>query len=178
MAVERSRARWRTSLGLALFVVSLGWPVGIPLLLLFGVSSKATAAFTGVMIVVADLLLIAGAAVAGKEGFVFIKAKVFGIFRPYLPPQEVSRRRYTIGLVLFSLSLVFGWASPYFGHHLPGFERGQLIYAVAGDVILLISLFLLGGAFWDKLRALFNYDGAIHVSCNTEMEPSKTDSQK
>lgn len=176
MAVEHPCAGWRTSLGLTLFVVSLGWPVLIPLLPLFGASSKVTAAFSGVMIIVADLLLIAGAAVAGKDGFAFIKAKVFGIFRPYLPPQQVSRRRYTIGLVLFSISLVFGWASPYFGHHLPGFERGQLIYAVAGDVILLISLFMLGGGFWDKLRALFRYDATVYVSSNTEMEPPKTES--
>jgi hypothetical protein len=156
--------------------VSLGWPILIPLLPLFGASSKATAAFSGVMIIVADLLLMAGAAIAGKEGFAFIKAKVFGIFRPYLPPQEVSRRRYTIGLVLFSISLAFGWASPYFGHHLPGFDRGQLIYAIAGDVILLIGLLMLGGGFWDKLRALFRYDVSVLASSNTELDSPKPES--
>jgi hypothetical protein len=29
---------------------------------------------------------------------------------------------------------------------------------VLGDVLLLVSLFLLGGGFWDKLRSLFTHD--------------------
>ena len=89
---------WRTTLAFALFVVSIGWPVVIPILPLLGVSTTATAAFSGVMVVAAELMLIAGAAVAGKEGFAFIKATVFGFLRVYGPPREVSRTRYTIGL--------------------------------------------------------------------------------
>ena len=54
--------------------------------------------------------------------------------------------------------MIFGWASPYFGHHLPGFETSTLIYAVAVDALLLFSLFVLGGAFWDKLRSLFQHN--------------------
>ncbi|HJN10100.1 MAG TPA: hypothetical protein QF564_15550 [Pirellulaceae bacterium] len=83
---------------------------------------------------------------------------MFGFLRPYGPPREVSRTRYTTGLVMFAAPIIFGWASPYFGHHLPGFESGVLIYAVAGDVLLLTSLFVLGGAFWDKLRSLFQHN--------------------
>jgi len=30
-----------------------------------------------------------------------------------------------------------------------------LTYAIAGDVLLLVSLVVLGGDFWDKLRSLF-----------------------
>ena len=103
-------------------------------------------------------MLIAGAAIAGKEGFAFIKATVFGFLRSYGPPSEVSRLRYTVGLVMFAIPLAFGWAAPYFGHHLTGFEHGQLIYAIVGDVLLLISLFVLGDGFWDKLRSLFKHN--------------------
>ncbi len=162
--------------GLALFVASIGWPVLIPILPLLGASTATTATFSGIMVLAAEVMMLAGAAVAGKEGFALIKAKVFGHFRQFGPPREVSRRRYTIGLMMFTIPLSFGWASPYFGHHLPGFEQRQLIYAVAGDVVLLISLFLLGGDFWDKLRALFRYDAKAHVASDTEMEPPKTGS--
>jgi hypothetical protein len=176
MTVENPQAGWRTRLGLLLFVVSIGWPVLIPILPLFGVSGKMIAALSAVMVVAAEVMMIAGAAVAGKEGFVFIKSKVFGIFKPYLPPQKVSRLRYTIGLVLFSSSLVLGWAWPYLRHYLPGFERAQLISAVAGDVVLLTSLFVLGGGFWDKLRALFRYDDvSVATSSDSETEPSNTE---
>lgn len=158
MSDERPQFGWRVKVGLSIFVVSIGWPILIPILPLLGVSATATAAVSGVMLVAADVMLVAAAAIAGKEGFAVIKATVFRFLRPYGPPREVSRARYTIGLVMFITPLAFGWASPYFGHHLPGFDGGQLVYAITGDVLLLASLFVLGGGFWDKLRSLFKHD--------------------
>ena len=158
MSDEQPQATWRTKVAFAIFLASIGWPVLIPIFPALGMSTAAVAAFSGVMVVAAELMLIAGAAIAGKAGFAFIKATVFGFLRSYGPPREVSRTRYTIGLMMFAAPIIFGWASPYFGHHLPGFETSPLIYAVAGDVLLMISLFVLGGAFWDKLRSLFRHD--------------------
>jgi hypothetical protein len=158
MSGDHPKVGWRVKVGFAILVVSIGWPILIPMLLLLRVSTTATAVFSGVMVVAAEFMLIAGAAIAGKEGFAFIKAKVFGFLKSYAPPTEVSRLRYTVGLVMFATPLAFGWAAPYFGHHLPGFEHGQLTYAIVGDALLLISLFVLGGGFWDKLRSLFRHD--------------------
>jgi hypothetical protein len=164
MSDEKRQVGWRVKVGFAIFVASIGWPVLIPILPLLGASTAATATFTGVMVVVAELLLLGGAAVAGKEGFAFIKARAFGFLRSFGPPREVSRLRYTVGLVMFAIPLVFAWTTPYVGHHLPGFEDGPLIYAIAGDVLLLISLFVLGGGFWDKLRSLFKHDAYAVIS--------------
>jgi len=155
MSDDKPRASWPVCIAFAIFVASIGWPVLIPVLPLLGVSTTATAAFSGVMLVAAEFMLIAAAAIAGKEGFAFIKATVFGFLKSYGPPTHVSRTRYTIGLVMFATPLAFGWAAPYFGHHLPGFTAGRLIYAMGGDVLLLLGLFVLGGAFWSKLRSLF-----------------------
>ena len=163
MSNEQPQAGWRVKLGFAIFVASIGWPVLIPILLLLRVPTTATAAFSGVMVVTAEFMLIAGAAIAGKEGFAYIKGKVFGFLKSYGPPSEVSRLRYTVGLVMFATPLAFGWAAPYFGHHLPGFESNQWIYAVGFDILLLISLFVLGGAFWDKLRSLFRHDAHVVI---------------
>ena len=165
---DEQQATWRTKVGFAIIVASIVWPLLIPILPLLDVSATATAAFSGVMLVAAEFMLLAGAAIAGKEGFAFIKATVFGFLSSYGPPSEVSHRRYTIGLVMFATPLVFGWASPYFGHHLPGFETGRLIYAIVFDVLLLISLFILGGGFWAKLRALFVYDATVQFTAPAE----------
>ena len=146
---------WRVKAGFAVFVASLAWPVLLPILPLLGASGATVAAFGAIMVVAAEIMLLAGAALAGKEGFALIKSRVFGFFKTLGPPKEVSRARYGMGLVLFTLPLLFGWASPYLGHHLPGFDEHPLTFAIAGDVVLLISLFVLGGDFWDKLRALF-----------------------
>jgi hypothetical protein len=137
------------------FVASLAWPVLLPILPLLGMSGTGVAAFAGVMAVAAEIMLLAGAAIAGKDGFAFIKSKIFGFLKSFGPPKTVGRTRYTIGLVLFAAPLLVGWAAPYLGHHIPRFDEHPFPFAITGDALLLISLFVLGGDFWDKLRALF-----------------------
>ena len=154
---------WRVRVGFAIFVASIGWPVLIPILPLLGVSGTAIATFSGAMLVAAEFMTLAGAAIAGKDGFAFIKAKVFGFLKFYGPPKTVSRIRYSIGLVMFVAPLLLGWASPYFGHHIPGFKEHTMTYAVGGDVLLVISLLVLGGDFWDKLQSLIVHDATAVI---------------
>jgi hypothetical protein len=56
---------------------------------------------------------------------------------------------------MFTIPLLLAWAAPYGGHHLPAFESRPYIYALSGDALFVVSLFVLGGEFWDKLRSLF-----------------------
>jgi len=154
MVDDQTQAGWRIRLAFALFVASISWPVLLPVMPFLGFSGSSIATFSGAMLVAAEVMIIVGAAVAGKEGFAFIKQKVFGFLKSYGPPQDVSRPRYIIGLVIFVIPVILGWAWPYVGLYLPGLEEHLLVYAVTGDVLLLISLFILGGAFWDKLRSL------------------------
>jgi hypothetical protein len=163
MKEDQSRTGWRVKVGFVIFVASIGWPVLLPILPLLGVSGTTVAAFVGVMMVAAEIMLLAGVAIAGKDGFAFIKSKVFGLLKSYGPPKKVRRTRYTMGLVMFALPVLLGWASPYFGHHIPGYDEHPLIFAITGDVLLLIGLFLLGGDFWDKLRSLFFYDATAVI---------------
>ena len=154
----RVRVGWRTVVGFVLFTLSILWPVVIPVLPFLGASTAMTAAISGFMLLAAEVMMISAAAIAGKEGFAVIKGTLSGFLKTYGPPREVNRIRYTIGLIMFAAPLVFAWAAPYFGHHLPGYEDGQLIYAIVGDILLLSSLFVLGGGFWDKLHALVKHD--------------------
>ena len=155
-----SQANWRIRVGLALFITSLGWVVVLPVMPFLGFTGTQIATLSGVMVLVAELLMLAGAAVAGKEGFAYIKSRVFGFFKAYGPPQRVSRTRYRIGLVMFFLSLLLGWLSPYAEHFFPALHAYSMAYAIVGDVLLLASLFVLCGDFWNKLRALFVHDAS------------------
>jgi hypothetical protein len=153
---EMPATGWRFRLGIALFVLSILVPVlGVPLLTALELSTGFATSLTAALLVSAEVLGVAAVAVMGKEGFAFIKSRLSALLRQYGPPNEVSRVRYTIGLVMFSLPLVFGWAAPYFGEHIPGFIDNQFVFYVCGDLLFLASLFVLGGDFWDKLRALF-----------------------
>ena len=59
---------------------------------------------------------------------------------------------------MFCIPLLFALVSVYAAELIPGFIENPLPYAITGDVMLLLSLFVLGGDFWDKIRALFIYD--------------------
>ncbi|MGA9443465.1 MAG: transporter suffix domain-containing protein [Methyloceanibacter sp.] len=142
--------------GVALFALSLIGPfVSIPLLGVLGYSTATIASLSAGILVGAEVLLVAAAAIMGKSGYTFIKSKVFGALKRYGAPAEVSLTRYRIGLVFFVLPLLLGFVSPYAKSLIPFFEGNELWFALGGDLVLLIGLFILGGAFWDKLRALF-----------------------
>lgn len=150
-----TKAGWRIKTGFALFIASIVWPVLLPILPLFGLSPGSIATFSGIMLATADVIMMAAAAVAGKEGFTFIKQRVFGFIKSYGPPQAVSATRYKTGLVILMLPVLYAFLSPYIGQYIPGLDEHRKVYAIAGDLLLLFGLFLLGGDFWDKLRALF-----------------------
>lgn len=158
-------ASWRFKAGIALFVLSITLPlVGVTLVATLGLSAQMTASVSGMLLVGAEVLGIIAVAVMGKNGYAYIKNLVFGFFKRYGPPREVSQLRYTIGLVMFTVPILFGWVSLYTAEFLPGFIRNPLPYALGGDFLLLVSLLVLGGNFWDKIRALFLYDAEAHFS--------------
>ena len=149
-------AGWRIKLGAAIFVVSIAGPLALlPLVTAMELSGGTTATLSGFILAGAEGLGIAAVAVMGKSGYAYIKSRVFGFLKRYGPPREVGRARYTVGLVMFALPILGGWLTPYLGGVLPGYEGNAVALAIAGDAIWLASLFVLGGDFWDKLRALF-----------------------
>ena len=149
-------AGWRLKLGVVLFGLSIAIPVlGVPLVAAMGVSAGTMATLSGLLLGGSEVLGIVAVAVMGKSGYAYIKNRVFGFIKRYGPPAEVSRIRYRTGLVMFALPVLFGWAVSYAGGMIPGYIGNEFAYVVGGDLLLLASLFVLGGDFWDKLRALF-----------------------
>jgi hypothetical protein len=110
------------------------------------------------MLGIPELFWLVAAAIMGKPGFNYLKAKVLGAFKRYALPESVSRTRYRLGLVMLVIPLLYGWLEPYAFHLLSGYAKHQVFLAITGDLLLLTSLFVLGGEFWDKLRSLFIYE--------------------
>ena len=147
---------WRLTLGIALLALSLLGPfVAIPLLSSLGLSPALIASLSGVVLVGAEVSLVGAVAIMGKSGYDYVKDRVAQFLRRYGPPAEVSRTRYVIGLVFFVVPLLFGWVLPYARSWVPVADGNLVWFALAGDLLLLTGLVLLGGDFWDKLRALF-----------------------
>lgn len=131
---------------------------GVPLLAILGLSRAMMASLSGGFLLTAEVLGISAVAIVGKSGYAFIKQKVSGLFKQYGPPDKVSPLRYRIGLFMFFTPLLFGWVSIYAAKFIPGFTQHPIYYALGGDLLLLSSLWVLGGDFWDKIRALFVHD--------------------
>ena len=162
---EHPAAGWRLKLGVALFVLSIALPlVGVPVVTALGLSSTMTASVSGVLLIAAEVLGLIAVAVMGKSGYAYIKNRVFGFLKKHGPPKEVSRLRYTIGLVMFSVPILFGWVSPYAAKLIPGLARTPLPWALGGDFLVIAGLFVLGGNFWDKIRSLFVHDSEVRFS--------------
>lgn len=62
---------------------------------------------------------------------------------------------------MFGVPILFGWLSGYNADYIPAFAQNPFPYALCGDLLLLASLFVLGGDFWDKLRVLFVHDAEV-----------------
>jgi len=160
---EKPAATWRLKLSATLFGLSVVLPLfGVPLVAALDLSRTMTATISGVLLLAGEILGVAAVAVVGKSGYAFIKSKLFGLLRQYGPPNKVSRLRYQIGLVMFCTPVLFGWLSVYAAEVIPAFTPNPMPYAIGGDLLLLASLFVLGGDFWDKIRSLFVHDAEVH----------------
>jgi hypothetical protein len=153
---EQPKAGWRFWVGVAFFALGFISPLFIPLVTATDLPTGwKTIISAMLMLGVPELLWIIAVAFMGKEGFNYIKTRIFGFLKKYAPPDRVSKTRYRIGLVMFIAPLFFGWLGPYFTYKISGYETHQFTVSLAGDVMFLLSFFVLGGDFWDKIRALF-----------------------
>lgn len=153
---------WRISLGVLLFV--LGWmtPLLIPLVMALDISTEIKVVVSaGLMVGVPELLWAVAIVILGKDGFLMIKERVFRIFKKYALPRKVGRVRYSIGLVMFVVPLLFGWIVMYVPQYFWGFVEHRIMYSLVGDLIFFTSFFVLGGEFWGKFKALFTYDAVV-----------------
>ncbi|MNK34988.1 hypothetical protein D3C87_535010 [compost metagenome] len=152
------RQKKRLVLGVSVWV--LGWVLGLGLIPVVEGSSLSEGIKTtlnGVLLLgFPKLFLVLAVAIMGKPGFAYLKSLIGARLRRFAPPSTVSPLRYRIGLILFIAVIVLSSMGPYI---VP--QSGSLrlqhphLVAMSGDLLLILSLFILGGDFWDKLRALF-----------------------
>ena len=155
---EQPQPGWRFRLGLIVLVV--GWlsPLCIPVITATELPTRWKTIISGLLAVgIPEVFTVAAIAIMGKSGYNLIKERIFSFLKKHGPPDRVSLTRYRIGLVMFGLPVVFGWLGPYGVHLIPGYEAHRFVVSLIGDVMFVASLFVLGGDFWDKIRALFLY---------------------
>jgi len=146
----------RLIIGSVIFVSGFLSPLLIPWVLSTSLSDGLKAVISGGLAFgIPELFMILAAAVMGKQGFNYVMGILGRFLKPLAPPDEVSKTRYKIGLFMFAIPIVLGFLLPYLGGHNPIPEKYELYFYMGGDLMIFLSLFVLGGNFWDKLRSLF-----------------------
>jgi len=151
---------WKHRLGLALFVYSFlvyGIAAGLPWL---GLSGKLTAVLAAAVIVTGEVAFLTSAVLLGKPFIQAVKSKIKAFFKQTIPaqPRPIGRPRHYIGVTLFCGSFL-----PYLVAELmlvAGFTHARHISLIIGmlvssDAVFIISLFILGSDFIDRLNHVF-----------------------
>ena len=165
---EIAPPRGRMLLGGTMFVLGQLSPLLIPLIIWFEWPEAWTVAISGLLLFgIPEICLIGAVAIMGKAGLDYFKKLLCEFLKKHGPPDQVSETRYRVGLVMFVLPLLLGFCAPYAAHLVPVLQSHPVVIALIGDLMLVCSVFVLGGNFWDKLRALFVREAEVQFTTVT-----------
>ena len=145
----------RLSIGISLLVVGLLLPLGIFAVVDTMWPAAVKTVVCGIFTFGFEILAIPAIAIMGKENFDRIIRSSKGWFGKLKPAGSVGRLRYNVGLVLFIIPVVPTYIMAYLPQWLPDYSPERLLINIGADVMFIVSLFVLGGDFWDKMKALF-----------------------
>ena len=163
-----SKKDWRYYLGLTFFILQLILPllalIFVPML---GLSTGFSTILYGLSVAGGpDVLLIASAVLLGKDNLQHLFSKLGGWFKNLVKWDQVSPKRYKVGLWLMCLSVAVTTGLFYF---LPESlandnQAGWGFYVTVGaDIVFIISFLVLGPEFWAKIKALFQYNARVEI---------------
>jgi len=120
------------------------------------------------LIITSEIIFAISIVLLGKTFAKKFEARIKKIFLPHKagqPVKHISKTRHYIGVVLFFLSFIptfivevalfFDYPKTPFGH------ITILISVLLGYLIFIVSLFILGGEFWDRLIKLFQWQNPV-----------------
>ena len=160
---------WRYYFGIGLFIFS--WLTFFFALLapFLPVPNAIAAALATAFIIAGEVTFWASVALLGKPFMQLLKTRLIAFLHSRKPVElrRVSKRRHDVGLALFFCSfLSYCLALAVAFLDLP---RDQMLNSIiniliTGEAIFFVSLFVLGGEFWAKLKELFRWSGRTAVS--------------
>ncbi len=158
---------WKLCVGIGLLVLSLI----VPLLGFWVATLPLPVATKGIIIGILsvggpEVLAIAAVSLLGKEAFDWLRSRLMSSLKELAPRGSVSRLRYRIGLLLFLSSVVPSYIVSYAPSLVPDSSPLRFYVSMGGDLLFVISLFVLGGDFWDKLKSLFFYEARAQFPPN------------
>jgi hypothetical protein len=148
----------RLKLGVALLILGLIMPAGVLPVAATDWPVSVKTIVSSILLFGFEIVLIPAVALMGKDNFERIRAGAMGLLKRLKPAGGVGKRRYEIGLYMLVVPTLYAWIASYVPSWLPEDYVLRVCANVGLDLVTLASLFVLGGDFWDKIRALFLHD--------------------
>jgi len=163
----QAKSKSRLYIGIIILILALAMPIwGTALVTALGLSPGISTVLIGLSIAGGpDLLLLLAAAVMGKDALNQILGQIGKWFkRNFKLSENVSKKRYILGLILFWGSILIRWAVGFLkplSVAAKGSTDWGLVILVAFEVVLVISVFVLGANYWEKLGSLFRWNTRV-----------------
>ena len=151
----------RLKLGVALLIIGLVMPVGALWVAATEWPTAVKTVVSGILLFGFEVMLVPAIALMGKDNFERIRNGAIRLLKTVKPAGNVSKRRYTTGLYMLVCPTLYAWIASYAPSWLPEDYVLRVWVNLGLDVVTLASLFVLGGDFWDKVRALFLHDARV-----------------
>jgi hypothetical protein len=155
------RKDWRFYAGMTAMALAVIMPLTALVVPVLGLSTTQSALLAGVLLAGGpEVLCILAVALLGKETFLYFAHRAKTALRRAVIDQPASKARYYTGLVVILVS----WLPAYIYAYSPALmpQGDARIYLLAAmDLAFVVSVFLMGGEFWEKVRRIFVYEGKI-----------------
>ena len=173
--LSNDKKGWRYKLGMVLFItpfpIFIATPIVIPLL---GLSAAETGALIGGILLAVEIVWFASIPLLGKQGFMALKNKAFGWLK--LQEGPISYRRHKLGIFLLVGSILVEVLLQGFtlfvmyktigdekletvvaGLSSSEFNMVYLVVELLSTAGIIISIFLLGAGFWERMKRAFEW---------------------
>jgi hypothetical protein len=151
----------RLKFGVALLILGLVMPAGTLVVAVTEWPLAVKTVVSSILLLGFEIMLVPAVALMGKDNFERIWAAAMQFFKALKPAGDVGRTRYQWGLWMFVCPTLYAWIASYAPSWLPEDYVLRVWVNLGLDVVTLASLFVLGGDFWDKVRALFLHDARV-----------------
>lgn len=153
-------ANWRFHAGVAVLIISCVMPLGALVVPFLGLDTATSAMLAGGLAAgVPEILSLISIALMGRENFNRLVGMAKNAFIAAVLRRPASKLRYYIGLAACLLSIVPLYLYGYAPHLMP--EQTRVWALIGGDVVFIVSLFVMGGEFWAKFRRLVVWEGVV-----------------
>lgn len=174
------KKNWKFYLGIVLFIYCwLPYIFVFAILPFLNLTTVQALSLSSGLLISSEVAFVISIALLGKEFLQLVKSKIKGIFftkSGAYKSKPIGKTRFRIGIIIFLISMIvptLGLEIVFYNNWEEAIGLESFLYIlIFFDVLFIISLFILGFEFIDKVRRLFTYSG---YRTNNQTDISKQD---